>query len=94
MYRSPFCYGNEENTVSCLHERLYLTNANQSEIRRAYLVSVMAMRKEDNAFSEEKMMIGVRSLALGICIIGREGSRVSAGGGYLDTKHRESETAR
>ena len=35
-----FCYGDEENTHrACTQE--YLTTANQSEIRKAYLVSVM-----------------------------------------------------
>ena len=34
-----FCYGDEENArIYAVH----LTTANQSEIRRAYLVSVMA----------------------------------------------------
>ena len=37
-----FCYGDEENArIYAVH----LTTANQSEIRRAYLVSVMATRK-------------------------------------------------
>ena len=36
---TPFCYGNEENSHhACMNG--YLTTANQSEIRRAYLVSV------------------------------------------------------
>ena len=35
--RLPFCYGDEENArIYAVH----LTTANQSEIRRAYLVSV------------------------------------------------------
>ena len=39
---SVFCYGDEENArIYAMH----LTTANQSEIRRAYLVSVMATRK-------------------------------------------------
>ena len=36
--QSVFCYGDEENArIYAVH----LTTANQSEIRRAYLVSVM-----------------------------------------------------
>ena len=39
-----FCYGNEENGHhACMNG--HLTTANQSEIRKAYLVSVMATRK-------------------------------------------------
>ena len=36
-----FCYGDEEN--ACIYA-VYLTTANQREIRRAYLVSVMVTR--------------------------------------------------
>ena len=42
-----FCYGDEENArIYAVH----LTTANQSEIRRAYLVSVMATRKMHDIF--------------------------------------------
>ena len=51
----------------------------------------MAARREDNAFSEEKMMIGVRSLALGICIIGREGGqRERRRGLFRHNRHKAS----
>ena len=39
-----FCYGDEEN-VRCACTYVHLTTANQSEIHKSYLVSVMATRK-------------------------------------------------
>ena len=47
---SVFCYGDEENArIYAMH----LTTANQSEIRRAYLVSVSVMAIRKSAAARE-----------------------------------------
>ena len=46
--QQPFCYGDEENArIYAVH----LTTANQSEIRRAHLVSVMVTRNRTCNFT-------------------------------------------